>query len=236
MFAETPLKDLAGADNPMAVWGDRLVPGAPWLMLVPVLASTAGGLWLTTYILSRALFSMGREGLLPRSLGRVNARKVPQAATLWTLGAALAVVAAELIFPSVSSFFGVVLSAAGFFLVAEFFLDSLTATVFLRRVHQRRHQQGDGQDTPPHRHRALLVASALATAMFGASLVGFFVYGPTAIGPSIDYILLVLIGAGVLFAVLTRRRAETHHFDGQDIRIPAQGRVPRAEAVAAPRS
>ena len=233
MFAETPLKDLAGADNPMAVWGDRLVPGAPWLMLVPVLASTAGGLWLTTYILSRALFSMGREGLLPRSLGRVNARRVPQAATLWTLGAALAVVAAELLFPSVSTFFGVVLSAAGFFLVAEFFLDSLTATVFLRRVHQQSHRQGHGQtDAPPHRHRALLVASALATAMFGASLIGFFVYGPTAIGPSIDYILLVLIGAGVLFAVLTRKRGEAHQFDGQDLRIPAQNGAPRATAVA----
>jgi len=43
MLAETPLGALAGASNPLAVWGDRLVPGAPWIILVPVLASTAGG-------------------------------------------------------------------------------------------------------------------------------------------------------------------------------------------------
>ncbi|MBC3840182.1 APC family permease [Streptacidiphilus sp. 4-A2] len=229
MFAETPLKDLAGADNPMAVWGDRLVPGAPWLMLVPVLASTAGGLWLTTYILSRALYSMGREGLLPRGLGRVNRRRVPQAATLCALGAALGVVAVELLFPSVSAFFGVVLSAAGFFLVAEFFLDSLTATVFLRRVHRNRHDPA----APPHRHRGLLVASAVATAMFGASLVGFFVYGPAAIGSSIDYILLVLIAMGVLFAVLTRKRAETHHFSGDDVTLREAAAPAAAPSAAA---
>ncbi|WP_329565127.1 APC family permease [Kitasatospora sp. NBC_01266] len=245
MFAETPLKDLAGADNPMAVWGDRLVPGAPWLMLIPVLASTAGGLWLTTYILSRALYSMGREGLLPRPLGRVNARKVPQTATLCALGAALAVVAAQLLFPSVSSFFGLVLSAAGFFLVAEFFLDSLTATVFLRRVHQGRHGHSHSHgpnavpdaspDTPPHRHRSLLIASAVATTMFGASLVGFFVYGPAAIGSSIDYVLLALIGLGVLFTVLTRRHSETHHFSGLDVggaAVPQSGQsAPRTPAA-----
>jgi amino acid transporter len=227
MFAETPLKELAGAGNPMAAWGDRMVPGAPWLILIPVLASTAGGLWLTTYILSRALYSMGREGLLPRRLGRLNARRTPQTATLCALGAALAVVAVQLLFPSVSSFFGLVLSAAGFFLVAEFFLDSLTATVFLRRIHQNRPEP----DVPPHRHRALLAASALATTMFGASLIAFFVYGPTAIGSSIDYILLVLIGAGVLFAVLTRRHSEAHHFNGED--AEDQQRIPPSPAPAA---
>jgi len=33
-------------------------------MLIPILLSTAGGLWLTSYILTRALFAMGRERLI----------------------------------------------------------------------------------------------------------------------------------------------------------------------------
>ena len=213
MFAETPLSSLAGAVNPMAVWGQRIDPSQPWLILIPVLASTAGGLWLTTYILSRALYSMGRDGLLPSKLGRVNKHRAPQAATLCSLGAALLVVAAELLFPSVSSFFGVVLSAAGFFLVAEFFLDSLTATVFLGRMHRERFEPGQ----PPHRHRVLLAASVLATLLFGACLIGFFIYGPKAIGSSIDTVLAVLLGAGAVFTVATRRRGRTHaSFEGHD--------------------
>ncbi len=64
MFGETPLNLLSGAANPMSVWAQRLLPQAPSVMLIPVLASTAGGLWLTSFILIRALHAMGREGLV----------------------------------------------------------------------------------------------------------------------------------------------------------------------------
>jgi len=74
MLAETPLGALAGASNPLAVWGDRLVPGAPWIILVPVLASTAGGMWLTSFILTRALYAMAAKASCPqRSAGSTGA-------------------------------------------------------------------------------------------------------------------------------------------------------------------
>lgn len=214
MFGETPLHLLAGATNPLAVWGARLVPGAPWLILVPVLASTAGGMWLTSFILVRALYSMGREGLLPRRFGRLSGRRVPRFATLVTLGAAMVVVALQAVSASLAQLFTVVLSAAGFFLVAEFFLDSLTAAVFLRRVHR------SVGEPAPHRHPALLAGSFVATGLFGASLVGFLVFGPSAIGSSIDVVLAVLLGLGGLFVLATRRRREIVHFSGEDVTLP----------------
>ncbi len=111
----------------MSVWGNRLVPGAPWLVLIPVLASTAGGLWLTSFILTRALFAMGRERILPPAFGRISRRQVPHIAILVTLGAALAVAGIQTVFSSLNAFFATVLALAGFFLVVEFFLDSTTA-------------------------------------------------------------------------------------------------------------
>lgn len=213
MFGETPLHLLAGATDPMAIWGHRLVPGAPWLILIPVLASTAGGLWLTSFILIRALYSMGREGLLPQRLGRVNAKGAPRFATIATIGAAFVVTTLQSLFRSLSSFFGLVLATAGFFLVAEFFLDSLTATVFLRRMHRSMAEVG----TTDHRHRVLLVLSGVASILFFAFMVGFFVYGPSSIGSSIDYIVLALILGGVLFSRFAKRHKGVYHFHGMDV-------------------
>jgi amino acid transporter len=85
MLGETPLSSLAGSVDPLAVWSHRLVPGAPWLMLIPILLSTAGGLWLTSYILTRALFAMGRERLIPAGFGRLNRHHVPHVAIVVTL-------------------------------------------------------------------------------------------------------------------------------------------------------
>ena len=210
MFGETPLRLLSGATNPMAVWGDRLAPGHPWLILIPVLASTAGGLWLTSFILIRALYAMGREGLVPKGFSHVNRRGVPSTATVVTIGAAFGVTALQTLFSSLSSFFGVILSAAGFFLVTEFFMDSLTATVFLRRMHRRRSDTADS----PHGHGALMVLSALSSALFAAFIVGFFIYGPRLIGPSIDYIVIALVAGGLIFAKFAKRHAKIFVFHG----------------------
>ena len=55
MFAEAPMRLLArtGGTDPLAAWATRILGPEHWLILVPILASTAGGLWLTTYILTR---------------------------------------------------------------------------------------------------------------------------------------------------------------------------------------
>jgi amino acid transporter len=202
MLGETPLHLLANSTDPLGVWSHRLVPGAPWAMLVPVLLSTAGGLWLTSFILTRALYAMGREKLIPGGFARLNRHHVPHVATLAALGSAAVVVALQLFVSSLGSFFTLVLSAAGFFLLAEFFLDSLTAAVFLTVGHRR---LPDVQ-FQPHRHRVLLVGSLFSSVVMGALLVAFFVYGPKAIGNGVDETLAGLLGLGLAFAWWARRR------------------------------
>ncbi|MDA8358636.1 MAG: APC family permease [Actinomycetota bacterium] len=205
MLGETPLHSLSGSVDPLAVWAGRLVPGAPWLMVVPILMSTAGGLWLTSFILTRAMYAMGRERLLPGGFARLNRRRVPHVAIVTSLGAAAVVVGLELFVSSLGSFFALLLSAAGFFLLAEFFLDSITAAVFLGVGHRR---LPDVQ-LQPHSHRVLFVGSLVSSSIMGSLLVAFFVVGPRAIGGGIDETIAALLGLGIAFAWWTRRRTTT---------------------------
>ena len=214
MLGETPLHQLANATNPLAMWSARLIPGAPWVMLIPILASTAGGLWLTTFILTRALYAMGREKLIPSVFSKLNRRQVPHVAILASLGTALAVVALQVFVTSLGSFFNLVLSAAGFFLLAEFFLDSVTASVFLTVGHRRMPEVG----LNPHAHRLLRAGALFSTVVMGALLVGFFIYGPKAIGHGIDQTIAVLLVLGIAFAWWTKRRTTgTIVFKGGDV-------------------
>jgi len=213
MLGETPMGHLAHAVDPLAVWSHRLIPGSSWLMIVPILASTAGGLWLTSFILIRVLYAMGRENLLSPRFARLNRHRVPQFATLTVLVSALLVVAVQLLVTSLATFFNLVLSAAGFFLLAEFFLDSITALVFLT-VGQRRLGHAPLR---ARTRRLLLAASLFSSTIMGALLVAFFFEGPRAIGAGIDQTLAVLLALGLLFAWRTgRRRTQTFVFAGSD--------------------
>ncbi len=225
ILGETPLHLLAGSTNPLAVWSARLLPGAPWIVLIPILASTAGGLWLTTFILTRALYAMGREHLVPQAFSRLNRRRVPHVAILITLGATVGVTSLQLLVHSLGSFFALVLSAAGFFLLAEFFLDSLTAVVFLTVGHRSLPEA----DRPPHRHRLLSVGAIFSSLVMGTLLVTFFIYGPRAIGGNIDLTITILLLLGLPFAWITRRRTTGPAiFEGKD----TVGQGAAAESVA----
>jgi amino acid transporter len=214
MIGETPIHKLANSSDPLAVWASRLIPGHGWAMLIPVLASTAGGLWLTTYILTRALYAMGRERLLPVGFAKLNKRNVPSLAILVTLSLTFLVVLGETFISSLSSFFNLILSAAGFFLLAEFFMDSLTAVIFLTFGHKRLPELS----IHPHKHKMLMVFSFISSLMMGALLVAFFIYGPKAIGAGIDQTLLVLLGLGIVFTYLTRKRkASSFIFEGKSV-------------------
>ncbi len=214
MLGETPLHQLANSTDPLAVWSQRLVPGASWTMLVPILLSTAGGLWLTSFILTRALYAMGREELISPAFAKLNRHHVPHVAIVVTLGAAFVVVALQLLDRSISSFFSLVLSGAGFFLLAEFFLDSITAVVFLTVGHRHAPEP----TAPPHSHRFLLFGAALSSVIMGALLVAFFVYGPTAIGRNVDWVFGTLLALGLVFAIAKRRRAKPSIlFAGRDV-------------------
>jgi amino acid transporter len=221
MLGETPLAQLAGSTDPLAVWSHRMLPGEPWAMLVPILLSTAGGLWLTSFILTRALYAMGRERLIPASFGKLNRHHVPHVAILASLGLAAVVVGLQLFVSSLGSFFNLVLSGAGFFLLAEFFLDSVTATVFLTTGHKR---LPDVQ-LQPHAHRLLTAGAVFSSVVMGALLVCFFIYGPKAIGVGVDQTFAILLALGVGFAWWARRRSpSTFHFEGLD--VPKEVPVP----------
>ena len=221
MLGETPLAQLAGSTDPLAVWSHRMLPGEPWAMLVPILLSTAGGLWLTSFILTRALYAMGRERLIPASFGKLNRHHVPHVAILASLGLAAVVVGLQLFVSSLGSFFNLVLSGAGFFLLAEFFLDSVTATVFLTTGHKR---LPDVQ-LQPHAHRLLTAGAVFSSVVMGALLVCFFIYGPKAIGVGVDQTFAVLLALGVAFAWWAGRRSpSTFHFEGLD--VPKEVPVP----------
>ncbi len=217
MLGETPLRQLAGSPDPLVAWSHRLVPGDPWAILIPILASTAGGLWLTSFILTRALYAMGRERLVPRQFARLNRARVPHVAIVASLGAAGLVCALQLFVASLSSFFSLLLSTAGFFLLAEFFLDSITAVVFLTVGHKRL----PDVELQPHGHPGLLLGALFSSAVMGLLLVGFFVFGPRAFGGGIDETLGALLGLGFAFAWWTRRRARGPvTFEGGDVAAP----------------
>ncbi len=214
MLGETPLRLLANSTDPLAVWSHRLLPGAPWAMLIPILLSTAGGLWLTSFILSRALFAMGREHLVPNGFAKLNRHSVPHVAIIVSLAMATLVVGVQIFVSSLSSFFSLVLSAAGFFLLAEFFLDSITAVVFLSVGHRR----VDSAALKPHSHRLLLLGAIFSSVVMGLLIVGFFIYGPRAIGGGVDIIFAVLLAAGFIFAGWSKRHhRSTFQFSGHDV-------------------
>ncbi len=62
----------------LAYVADRL--GGGWwriAIVATVLVSTAATLWTTILYLSRSVFAMGRDGVLPRALGQLDARGLP---------------------------------------------------------------------------------------------------------------------------------------------------------------
>src|SRR6185312_2091485 len=56
-----------------------LLGGGPWkpFIVVAVMVSTLSTLWTTILYLSRSLFAMGRDRVLPRALGKLDARDEP---------------------------------------------------------------------------------------------------------------------------------------------------------------
>ena len=139
MTIETPISALSSSVDPLARWASYVIPQYVWLMDIAVIASTASSLWLTAFILTRAWYSTGREGPLPKAFGWVSERfKSPWFAIVIATLAEIVVQLLELTSPTVQSFLGLVLTAAGAFLLAEFGLDSITSTITWWRSVARR--------------------------------------------------------------------------------------------------
>ncbi len=74
----TPRGFAAHQDDALAYVAD-LLGGGWWrfAIVVTVLVSTCSTLWTTILYLSRSVYAMGRDGLLPRALGRLDSRSEP---------------------------------------------------------------------------------------------------------------------------------------------------------------
>lgn len=72
----------ARSDDAMALVGE-LLGGGVWrlLLIAAVMISTLSTLWTTILYLSRSVYAMGRDGVLPRFLGTLDVRSEP----LWAL-------------------------------------------------------------------------------------------------------------------------------------------------------
>ncbi len=170
MVMETPLSALSSSADPLATWMSGVLPQGVWGIDLAVIISTATSLWLTAFILSRAWYAMGRDGLLPRSFARIHHRfGSPWVAVAVITVAEVAVQLSELTSSSVFAFFSLVLTAAGIFLLAEFALDGVSATVLFGRRHA-----GRGWEARPlHLHTVYRwLAPITAAAMFAIIVIG----------------------------------------------------------------
>jgi len=202
LLHNVPLGVLDRHPDVLLSWARQVIPGHSHWALVPILASTAGSLWLTAFILSRALFAMGRDRLLPAAFARLNRFHAPAWAILLPALGALLVVWINLIWPSVNGLFQLVLSSAGFFLVLEFLFDSITASVFLGHPH--RYSLPHNWDR--HRHRTLQVIAWVNTGWLGAMVVVFLWYGGRVLGHHLMEVLGAMLIGGLGFMGWAGRR------------------------------
>lgn len=191
LLHEVPLASLADSPDVLITWGRIAAPGVLPLLRIAVIASTAGSLWLTTFIVSRALFAMARDGIAPAWLNALTTRSVPGWATTLPIAAAVGIVAFSAASPSTHALFSTVLSTAGFFLVAEFWFDGVSMLVLLTR-HHRALRRG----IPRHRHRFLWLGSLFVVASLGFLEVLFLVYGPRYLGGGVDRVTIAMLACG----------------------------------------
>ncbi|MCI0183074.1 APC family permease [Sulfoacidibacillus ferrooxidans] len=207
IIGETPISALANSPDPMVAWINHVGPFLPSMLrksiLIPILASTAGSLWLTAFILIRALYAMGRDRLLPQSFATLNRHGSPATVTLIVFALLFMITILQLFVTSLATFFAIILSAAGFFLTLEFTLDSFTASIFLWRMHRHRHVS----DMKWHTHRLMGISSIFTTVYLAAVLVAFLVLSPKIISPWSDYAVLFLLILGIIFMLIPRKQS-----------------------------
>jgi amino acid transporter len=99
----------------------------PIVLSVTVLVSLAASLQTTLVYLTRSIYGMGRDGLLPRALGRLDRRAEPAAAIALITGFSLAFTLAAGISPSANAAFTFVLQGTSWFLGMLFVMTAAAA-------------------------------------------------------------------------------------------------------------
>ncbi len=115
-----------GADA-LAYVGGLLGGAWPPVLEVTVLASLMASLQTTLVYLSRSLFAMGRDGLVPHPLGRLDRRGEPAAAIGLVTAVSLAFCLAAGLSPSAGAAFAFALQGTAWFLGALFVLSAAAA-------------------------------------------------------------------------------------------------------------
>lgn len=107
--------------------------GAGWRIAIvaTVLVSTAATLWTTILYLSRSVFAMGRDGVLPHAFGRLDANAVPRNSLVLVFACVTAFTLLTGFWPSAASAIELVLNGTAVFLGALFCLSALSAIKLL---------------------------------------------------------------------------------------------------------
>lgn len=151
----------ANQTDALAYVGDRL-GGGIWriAIVITVLTSSLSALWTTILYLSRSVYAMGRDGVLPRALGTLDERDEP----LWALVAvAIIAIACELVTgfsPTAAAQLTLVINGSALFLGLLF---AFSALACVRRFLHERQARLRGVVAP-------LVGSALMLAVLGLSV------------------------------------------------------------------
>jgi amino acid transporter len=118
----------------MAYVAQRL-GGGVWTVVIvaTVLVSTSTSLWTTMLYLSRSVFAMGRDGIFPTTLARIDRRGVPAVSLVAVTIGVIAFTLLTGVLPSVAAALTFVLSGSSIFLGALFGLSGAAAAFTFRR-------------------------------------------------------------------------------------------------------
>jgi amino acid transporter len=107
--------------------------GPAWrpIIVVTVLVSTAATLWTTVLYLSRSIYAMGRDGVLPRFTGTLDARALPTNSLSVVFAGVAAVTLLTGFWPSAASVLNLVLNGTSVFLGALFCMSAVAAVKLL---------------------------------------------------------------------------------------------------------
>ncbi len=125
----------ANQTDAMDYVADRL-GGPVWhvTIVATVLISTAATLWTTVLYLSRSVYAMGRDGVLPHAFGRLDARSMPTNSLLLVFGGVTAFTLLTGFWPTAASVLNLVLNGTSVFLGALFCMSALAAVKLLAGI------------------------------------------------------------------------------------------------------
>jgi amino acid transporter len=145
----------ANQTDAMSYVADRL-GGPVWhvAIVATVLVSTAATLWTTVLYLSRSVYAMGRDGVLPHTFGRLDRRSMPTNSLLLVFFGVTAFTLLTGFWPTAASVLNLVLNGTSVFLGALFCMSAFAAIKLLGRT----------PDVPPLQRILIPAFGALALA------------------------------------------------------------------------